>query len=181
LLEALIAMVLGTVVLTAVLSAFLMIGRTSFNSSSYSQLDAEMRRALEIFGQDARNASGIQWHSGQSLTFTLPSASNPSTQTSYAYDDQIGSETRGCFYSVAGADPTAAPRRVLARNVDPTFAFQRFKLDHTTGPGAEATNDAETKQIQLSLRLSIRGATTVAATQASISACYVLRNKQVAF
>ncbi len=178
LLEVMIATVLSTIVLAGVLSAFLMIGRTSFNSSSYSELEAETRRALEIFGQDARGATDIRWRSEQSVTLAMPPTSTAPFVT-YAYDDVAGSSTRGCFYRVLSDDPLVGSRQILARNVAPDLAFQRYKLEQTGVPVNSAANDLETKQLQLTLRAVRRGTTTVTVSHRALSACYVLRNKRV--
>lgn len=178
LLEAMIAVTLSGMVLASVLSAFLMIGRTSFNATSYSQIEAETRRALELFGQDARLARDIRWHNNQSVTLTLPSATGVVTSVSYAFDGLVGSPTYGCFYRVAGDDPSATPRIVLVRDIT-ELAFNRYKLEQPGVVANIAVNDLETKQLQLTLRSMRRGATTVAASQAALSASYILRNKRV--
>ncbi|HEX2852095.1 MAG TPA: prepilin-type N-terminal cleavage/methylation domain-containing protein [Opitutaceae bacterium] len=179
LVEAMISVALSGMVLAAVLSAFLMIGRTSFNSTSYSQIEAETRRALETFGQDARVARDIRWHDNQTVTLTLPAAAaGTTTPVSYAYDGVAGSPTYQCFYRVASDDPAANPRTVLVRDVT-ELAFNRFKLEQPGVVANTAANDLETKQLQLTLRSVRRGATTVAASQAALSASYILRNKRV--
>lgn len=178
LLEAMISVALSGLVLASVLSTFLMIGRTSFNSTSYSQIEAETRRALETFGQDARLARDIRWHNDQSVTLKHAGASGAVTSVSYAYDNVAGSPTQGCFYRVIGDDPLATPRLVLVRDVT-EVTFNRYKLEQPGVVSNTAANDLETKQLQLTLRSMRRGATTVAASQAALSASYILRNKRV--
>ncbi len=173
------AATLSALVLAGVMSAFLFIVRTGYRASSYSQTEAELRRGLETFARDARQALDVHWTSAQSLTFTLPDATTP--QVTYAYDATAGSATYRCFYREAVAGGTAQPRQVLVRNLAPDFAFLRYKLG--TPDAAEAVlaaNDLETKQIQLVLRaLGDTPAAAPAATQAAFSARYVLRNKRV--
>ena len=65
---------------------------------------------------------------------------------------------------------------MLVRNVT-EFAFRRYKV--VNGVDFSAANDLETKQIQITLRSVRTGATTVAATNAVLSARVVLRNKSV--
>ena len=55
--EVLIAATLSVIVLAGVLSAFLFIGRTGFRTSSYSDLEAEVRHGLDLFADDVRTAS----------------------------------------------------------------------------------------------------------------------------
>lgn len=175
--EVIIAATLSTVVLAGVLSAFLMIGRTGFVASNYSELEAQTRRGLEIFGNDVRKAADVRWNSSQSVTLSVATATNATTLVTYAYDDQPGSATQGCFYRLIGDASSSLPRLVLLRNVASDFAFQRFKIGETDDAAA---TDLETKQLQVTLRATRTGVTTVAANQAALSARYVLRNKRVA-
>lgn len=178
LLEVMIAAALSTLVLAGVMSSFLLITRTSFASNSYSQMEAEARRALEVLGQDARNARDIHWNSGQSVTLTL-STPTGDIQTTYAYDATPNSPTLGCFYRVAGDATSVAPREVLARDVAADFTFRRYKLEQPGVPSNAATNDMETKQLQLAMRSVRARATTVATSNAVLSASFILRNKRV--
>lgn len=174
-----IASTISVFVLTGVLSAFLMIGRSGFLASSYSELERETRRGLDIFGSEVRAARDIHWNSSQSVTLTEPTSTNNTILVTYAYDSVSTSPTYGCFYRVLGDDTSTSPRRVLVHGVAADFAFQRFKLEQSGTDDNTAINDLETKQIQLTLRASRTGATTVAANQSALSACYILRNKRV--
>lgn len=178
--EVMIAATISTFVLAGVLSAFLMIGRSGFLASSYSELESETRRALEIFGNDARKATDIRWNSRSSITLWVATATNASNVVTYAYDDAERSATRGCFYRVVGDADSTLPRRILVRNVSPDFTFERFKLEQSDDTANYATSDLETKQLQVTLRARRSGSTTVAANQAALSARYILRNKRVA-
>lgn len=171
---------LSTLVLTGVLSAFLMIGRTGFIASSYSELEDQTRRALETFGNDVRKATNITWNSSQSITLSLATATNANTVVTYAYDASTGSRTSGCFYRLVGNASSTLPRLVLVRNVASDFAFQRFKLEQSGQTDNTATSDLETKQIQITLRALRSRATTTVASQSALSARYILRNKRVA-
>ncbi|MDE3084386.1 MAG: hypothetical protein KGJ37_04085 [Verrucomicrobiota bacterium] len=179
LMEVIIASTLSVFVLAGVLSAFLMIGRTGFRTSSYSELAAQANRGLEIFAEDARGACNIHWNSSQSITFTEPTATNATTLVTYAYDNDPASATYGCFYRLDGDTGFSGPRQVLIRGVAGDFAFQRYKLDQTGTTDDTAGNDLETKQVALTLHAFRSGPTTVAANQAAISSRYILRNKRV--
>lgn len=176
--EVLIAAAVSSFVLAGVLSSFLLIGRTGYNASSYSELESSTRGGLEIFAQDARQASDVHWNGSQSITLTLPTATNATTQVTYAYDTAAGSPTCGCFYRLAGAADSTATRQVLMRNVAADFAFRRYKLEQAGVSDNTAANDLETKQIQLTLHASRTGVTTVAANHSSVSAAFILRNKK---
>ncbi len=179
LVEVMVSATIGTFVLAGVLSAFLMIGRSGYLASNYSELEAQTRRALEIFGEDARKSSDIQWHSSQSITLMVTTATSAVIPVTFAYDPDRTSATAGCFYRVLGPANSTAPRRVLMRNVASDFAFERFKLEQAAGTTNVARTDLETKQIQVTLRAGRTGTTTVAATQSALSARYILRNKRV--
>ena len=171
------AATLSVFVLAGVLSAFLFIGRTGFNVSSYSEMEAQARRGLETFSEDVRMASDVHWNHEQSLTLIRPAGTGPA-RTTYAYDSTPGSPTYRCFYRVEGDADSSAPRRVLIENVSPDFAFKRYKLEQSGALDPVANSDLETKQIQLTLR-AVRGTQGAAASNAVVSARYVLRNKPV--
>lgn len=177
--EVIVSATLATVVLAGVLSAFLMIGRTGFAAGNYSEMDAQTRRALEVFGQDARKAADVRWHDAQNLTLHVAAAGAATTPITYAYDNTAASPTYRSFFRVAGNPGSTEPRQVLVRNVAPDFAFARFKLEQPGVPDNTAATDLETKQVQVTLRTARTGATTVAATQSAVSARYILRNKRV--
>lgn len=176
--EVLIAATLSVFILAGVLSAFLFLGRTGFRTSNYSELEAEVRRGLDLFADDVRMASGIRWNNDQSITLTIPTATGETSQVTYAYDSDRNSSTRQCFYRVEGDALSTQPRRVLVHNTA-DFTFRRYKLEQPGVIDNTASNDLETKQIQVILRAVRHGATTAAATNSVVSARYVLRNKRV--
>lgn len=170
---------LSTLVLAGVMSAFLFIGRTSYNASGYSEMSAQTRRALDAFANDARMASGIQWNNSQSITFIVPGAGSSTALITYAYDRSTTGLTAGCFYRLPGGPDSTAERRILVRNVAAGFAFRRYKLEQNGVTDHSAANDLETKLIQVDLQATRSRTTTVAATQTAFSARYLLRNKRV--
>lgn len=170
-----VAATLSSFVLAGILSTFTMLGRTGYNAANYSMMEAEARRALETFSEEARLASNIIWNSANSVTLTVVTATT-TYQVTYAYDTTSGSATYQCFYRVAGLANSTSPRRILVRSVS-DFAFCRYKV--VNGVDYTAINDLETKQIQITLRTVRTGITTVATTNAVLSARVVLRNKVV--
>lgn len=172
------ASTLSTFVLAGVLSAFLWLGRGGFAASSYSALEAETRNALEVFGGDVRKAVYFRWNSDQSVTLWTATASNATSAVTYAYDADPASGTYRTFYRLSGEANSTAPRRPLVRQAH-DFAFRRFKLEQPGVTDNSAANDLETKQIEVTFRAARTGATAVAASQAALSARYVLRNKRV--
>lgn len=175
LVEVMIGSTISAIVLAGVLTSFLMLGRSGYNAANYSVMESEARRALETFSQEARMANNITWNSANSVTLRVVT-SGSSQLVTYAYDPSSTGATAKCFYRLAGAATSTAPRRILVRNVT-DFAFRRYKV--VNGVDYSAANDLETKQIQITLRSIRTGATTVAATNAVLSARVVLRNKEV--
>jgi type II secretory pathway pseudopilin PulG len=175
LVEVIIAATLSTFVLAGILSAFVFITRTGFRASGYSEMEAEIRRGLEAFARDTRNATDIHWNSAQSITLAL----DASTVT-YLYDSDPASPTYRGFCRFEGDAGSLQPRLVLIHNVDPEFAFQRYKLVQTDVADNTAASDSETKQLQLTLRAGRTSNATVGAGNSAVSARYVLRNKRVA-
>lgn len=177
--EVMISAALSTLVLAGVLSAFLMMGRSGFLSSSYSELQNQTRRALDIFGEDVRKAADLRWNSAQSITLSLATAGTGVSTVTYIYDNDPASATYACFYRKLGDAASTSSPLILIRGVASDFAFQRFKLEQSTGTDNTASSDLETKQIQVTFRVARAGVTTVTATQSALSARYVLRNKRV--
>lgn len=177
--EVMISATLSAFVLAGVLSAFLMIGRSGFLASSYSELQNQTRRALDIFGEDVRKAADLRWNSAQSVTLSLVTSGSGRSVVTYTYDADPTSPTYQCFYRKLGDAASTSAGLVLLRNVANDFAFQRYKLEQSGGVDNLATSDLETKQIQVTFRLARTGATTVAANQSALSARYILRNKRV--
>lgn len=171
--EVIIAASLSGFVLAAVLSSFLFLGRSGFRASRYAEIEGEIRRGLETFARDARAAADIRWHGDQSITLIQP-AGAPVPRISYGYD-----AARGTLYRLEGDPDSALPRRDLIRGLASDFSFRRYKLAPAGAPAGAAANDLETKQVQIVLR-SLRGAGATAASQAAVSARYILRNKRVA-
>lgn len=176
--EVLIASTLSAFVLAAVMSSFVFLGRTGFRTSSLSELEAEVRRGLETFAEEARLARDVRWNSAQSVTLILPPGSR-TTIVTYGYDPDAGSATHRAFYRVEGAADSTAPRRPLIRNLADDFTFKRYRLETAAGTTNAAANDIETKQLQVVLRAQRTAGTSVTTAQAITSSRYILRNKRV--
>jgi hypothetical protein len=166
---------LASMVMTGVLSSFVLMGKNSYNAANYSMMEAESRRALEVFTQEARMADNITWTSANSITLSVVDDTG-SYLVTYTYDSATAGSTAKTFYRRLGAVGSTAPVQVLVREVT-DFAFRRYKV--VNGSDFTATNDLETKQVQITLRTVRTGATTVNATNAVLSARVVLRNKHV--
>jgi prepilin-type N-terminal cleavage/methylation domain-containing protein len=167
---------LSGIILLGVLSSFILIGKNSYNAANYSMMEVESRRALEMFTQEARMSDNLTWNSAYSVTLSVVAATGASTNVTYAYDSSTTGATAKCFYRKTGTSTSTATPLILVRNVT-DFTFRRYKI--INGVDFSASNDLETKQLQIALRTVRTGATTVNATNAVLSARVVLRNKRV--
>ncbi|HKB90802.1 MAG TPA: hypothetical protein VKC60_09840 [Opitutaceae bacterium] len=181
LVEVMVSATLSVFVLAAILSTFLMMGRSGANVANYVELETRARKGLEKFSEDARNASGILWNDavnsngGNSVTLTIPNAADSTTsQVTYYWDTTSGSATYQCFCSKVGDASSTNPPATLVKNVS-SFGFDRYKIG---GSGA-AANDTETKQLQITLTTVRTSTTAVAVSEMVLSARYILRNKKV--
>lgn len=177
--EVMISATLSAFVLAGVLSAFLLMGRSGFLASSYSELQNQTRRALDIFGEDARKAVDLRWNSAQSITLSLVTSGNGVSVVTYTYDSDPASSTYRCFYRKLGDASSSSSPLILVREVATDFVFERFKLEQAGRTDNTAASDLETKQIQVTFRVARSGVTAVAANQSALSARYILRNKRV--
>lgn len=176
LVELVVATGMSGVLMTGILSSFVLLGQNSYNAANYSIMEAESRRALETFTEEARMAADVTWVDEHTVTLSVLDVSG-STLVTYAYDPSTtGSPTAGTFYRKLGSAGASGPTRILVRDVT-EFAFRRYKV--INGSDFSATNDLETKQLQITLRTVRSGVTTVNATNAVLSARVVLRNKHV--
>lgn len=171
-----IAAALSVFVLSAILSTFLLIGRTGLNASAYAEMNASLRSAVERFNHDARLAADLRWTDQRRLTFVPPAGLGP--EITYAYEaDPARMENPGRLLRIVGDGAT----EVLVENIAPDFAFARYRLP---APGTDeaqpATNDLETKQVEMRLRAFRSGPGTPTASQMAGSARCVLRNKSTA-
>ncbi len=170
--ELLIGVSLSSIVLAGVLSAFLMLGRSGMNASHYAMSEAEIRRGVEEFSQDIRMASNVEWNSTSSITLTVPNNyATYGNKVTYAYDDSTNGATAQCFYRLPGNASSTADKMIFVRGVS-SFSFARFnRLDAT------ASNNTETKRIQISMNVRRTRATLVATNTTLVLASYILRNK----
>ena len=161
--EMLVSMSIASMVLGAVFSALLFISRSCVAAADYSDMDREARAGLEVFAREARMASGVSDFSANGVRLQVPTATG-----SYLVDYTYVPED-GAFYRAYGT----SEQRTLITGID-GFVLRRFKLQQSA-----ATNDLETKQLQLELRAVRFGPARPFASNNVISARYVLRNKIV--
>src|SRR4051812_22379838 len=83
LVEVMVSATISVFILAGILSALVMVGRSGFLASSYSEMERETRRAMDVFGQDVRKASNIKWNSSQSVTLYVATSTNVTVATTY--------------------------------------------------------------------------------------------------
>lgn len=194
LVEVLIAFALASILLTGIMTTFLMMGRTGQLAENYTELEVEARKALETFSRDAREANGVvdgTW-GNSTVTFAIPDSSINRTATSYyakyTFDDVAKTFSRQVLDTSMN---TVGNATVLVTNVQhiyngstPNPYFRYFKyIGATTGytsgyQGNYASYTDEVKQIELNFIAQRNASTTVAtATDKVLSARFILRNK----
>ena len=170
LVEVMISASLATVILTAVLSMFLFLGRSSANIISYAEMESQARRGLEFFAQDTRQSSDLAWNSTSSITLTVGAST-----IDYVFNSGTGEFTR-----TMGGVTT-----VLLEGIT-TFTFSGYKITGATVDTSDLSTAAKrsaasgvTKQIQIYIEVARNSVTAVQATNTVLSARYILRNKRV--
>jgi Tfp pilus assembly protein PilW len=171
--EVMIASTLGVFILAGILTANLQIIRGGVRISQYTEMETQVRRALDFLAHDLRSASAVTWNSSSDLTLTIPNGSS-TAQVTYAW-----SSTDVDFYRVAGASSAALTGRLeLVRGIPALsdgsagVTFARFDRD-----GAAATTDAATKMIRVTLTVKRSTVTVATTSERAVSATFVLRNK----
>jgi hypothetical protein len=133
LVELLVGMSLSLLVMGAVLSSYVFLGRNftrslGIISKNQPTLESQGRRALAYFSQDVRMASGISGTpSASSLTLTLP-ASYSTTTVTYTYDSAARTLTR---------TPASGAALVLQANL---LSFNFSYYDSSANPYTSFTN-----------------------------------------
>ena len=172
--EVMIGATISAFVLTAMMTSFLMLGRSGTNLANYSMMETQARRALEDFSQDLRMASNVAWNSSTSITLTVPNNyTSTSNLVTYAWDSSSSGATAKSFYRMPGNAAASNAKTVLANRVV-SFEYLRYnRLD------AAAANEAETKRIVLTMQMRSTGVTLADTTNNVISASFILRNKPI--
>lgn len=167
LVEIMIGASLSTFILAGVLSTFLFLGRSGANVQNYNDMEAQARKALELFAEDTRQASAIVWTSNQSLTLTVNGAS-----IVYAYSSGAKTFTRR----------TSTGAQTLVTGIT-SFAFKAYNITGSelglSSAALLATAGQATKQLQISLESARSSQTVTDATNTVLSARFILRNKRV--
>jgi Tfp pilus assembly protein PilV len=166
--EVMIAGALSSFILAGVLSTFLFLGRSGMNVQNYNDMEAQSRKALEIFAEDVRQASAIAWPDRNTVSLNVNTAI-----VVYGFDTATN-----VFYRVVGGTRTALVTGITE------FEFKAYSINGTDLDVKSMTTAAQfisagnnTKQLQISIRATRTSRTVVDATNAVLSARFILRNK----
>jgi hypothetical protein len=162
---------LSAIILAGILSTFLLLTRIGHNASAYAEMNGRLRIAIDRFHHDARLASDLRWDSPRSLTLLLPAS--PEREVTYLYEPPSRLAPTGRFLR----QPADQPAEILVNHIADDFAFHRYGLHAADGSETVATNDLETRQLEVSLRAVRPGSTNPIASQLALSARCLLRNK----
>jgi prepilin-type N-terminal cleavage/methylation domain-containing protein len=173
LVELLVATTVSGLVLAGVLTTAVQIMRSGAQLASYSEMNGQIRRALEQFGGEARLASDLAWNSAGDVTLSVPNAEGVVSTVTYAW-----SADTQTFFRVPGASSAAtAGRTVLVRELSaPAGGGTGVTFERLNRSGTGVSTNAATKLVRISFVLSRTGTGPQAATQRA-SAVFALRNK----
>jgi prepilin-type N-terminal cleavage/methylation domain-containing protein len=161
LVEVLIATSLSAVILAAVFSAYLFLGRNLTRLVNVQQQDVASRSAVRQFTQDVSAAVQLTTATSSQIVLTKPSASGTTT-VSYVYSAADRTLTR-----VAGS----TTRTLLSGLTDFTVAYFNSAGGATANPGS-------VKAVELSFTTAAGSdASGTRARYASVSPRVILRNK----
>jgi type II secretory pathway component PulJ len=167
--EVIIGAGLSSFILAGVLSTFLFLGRSGANVQNYNDMEAQARQALEIFAQDTRQASAINWASNLDTSLTVDGI-----VIRYYYDN-----TARTFYR---RNTNTGQTRALVTGIT-QFEFRAYGITGAVLPlssaGELASASKSTKQLQISLESARSTKTVATASNTVLSARFILRNKRV--
>ena len=165
LIEVMIAASLALVILAAVFSTFIFIGKSSFRLGQYTDMESHARRALHQFSQDVRQASHASWTDVNTLHLTV----NGQTVI-YAYKASASTFSR--------KQGTAAATVLISGITQ--FSFTAYQLTGTELPMSSslAAVGAAVKMIQITLNLERTAGSTGKTSSQIISSRCVMRNKK---
>lgn len=191
--ELMIGATVAGLVMAGVLTTFLMMARTGINLQNYADIEAQSRKALEIFGQEVRAAHEVTSANATSVTLSIPDASARRDTTAYSvtyrFDNAAGVLTRNGppLGQPAGAVSTSL-LLTDAHQITDISPFQYFRyvnpVTYPPGHGYAdgftaniANNVAEIKQIEFNIRVTRESVTVPTASNGVVSARFILRNK----
>jgi Tfp pilus assembly protein PilW len=168
-----VAATLSGLVLLGVLSTFLFLGRSGANLRNYNDMEAQARTALELFAEDTRQASSVNWASANSLTLRINTTGVLFVDVTYTYDPTARTFSRTRSGTTTRLVTGITEFSLLA------YTITGAPITDFNTATARAVANSTTKQVQISLSASRTSSTVKSATNLVLSARYVLRNKRV--
>lgn len=177
--EMMVGMALSAMLMLAVLSAYIFLGRNLTRLIQYHSLESKSRQALAYITNDVKLATAVaSTPTGSSLTLTLPSGN-----VTYTYDSANKRLTR-----TFGSNPTQVLLADVGTGSSRKINCTALNFDYYTTTGGDPTdqNSSSTyvplsiKQIQVSFTIEAgnTGSGTFVRLQA-VSARCILRNRQL--
>lgn len=169
LVELMVSMALAALLMAAVLSSFVFLGKEGRSIANYHEMETQARIGFERFAEDVRQAADLTWDSDTQVTLELDGGS-----VIYGYNN-----ANKTFYRETGGVRTTVFEGVEA------FSFNGYKVTgalvvfNAGDPTSRAQASKDTKQLQISLRTARTAVTVNKATNTVLSARFILRNKQV--
>lgn len=187
--EVLISFGISSIILTGVMTTFVMMGRSGALAQNYTELEVEARKALELFSREARMSYIITAYDSNSVTFSIPDRTwdrKGGGAGAYSATYQFDATSKVMTRTGPPIHDPSLPieKTVLVKNVTSigTTPFIRYFRYITTGyqtgfTSNFATSANEIKQVELNFIAQRNTRTVATATDKVMSARFILRNK----
>jgi prepilin-type N-terminal cleavage/methylation domain-containing protein len=174
LVELLVGMSLALIVMSAVLSSYLFLGRNLTRLVNQQAIETQARRTLGYFAQDVRMATDISSPSATGVTFTVKTSTGTTNTVGYTYDSTAKTLTR--------KSPASTGTALILMNNISTNGLTISYYDESGNPYTTYTNYLKgIKQIALSF--TARAGSSVNGTQTQLlqisSPRLILRNRDL--
>lgn len=164
LVEVMIATAISGIIVTAVLSVLIAVGRAGHKLHAHEAIQQQIRRTIDTFGRDARQASTATWNSTSELRLNTPLGVVTYSLTGNTF---VRTDPSGSAWTLA-TDISSASLRAFSG------AGTELSIDSDLTGASNAT-----KLIQLQLNFRRQGGGLLAAEENWISTRFALRNKAV--
>lgn len=166
--ELLITMGLMGLIMTAILSSYIFITKSSMSMGNYAEMNEQARMAVEIFARDIRMTSDVLYVGEGEMSLEVSYSKDDVQTVDYIYDSDAGEFIR-IVRRIVGKDSKFV---ILDDLIDLEIKFLNL-ID------AETENLLEIKRIHFSAKM-LKKVLHIANTNQVISAQYMMRNRKVA-
>lgn len=181
--EVLITITISGFILTSAYAAIISLAKGTESLVNYTEMNNHSRRALELFGRDARSTSDVHdWTSSKcTIRRKLWNGSSYSDRfITYEFHTNAGTLTRSIYTVANDAPGTLLGTEILLYDVeDLFFTYYRLHDPEIADYDPLARSLLEVKHVQLEALLE-RKVLTTKNTNYIISARFMMRNKHVA-